>query len=350
MKAKTFAAFLCGILLAGVICAIAIGSNWFSNPFSKWFNSWGKGNVSLTLPGDEQSNAEPHNNAVINTEESRGMSLMSTRVALAEYDTYGIDAKSVDSVYDLSVTYTPANTTYQNTTYTISFANSSSPWATGKNISNYATISQPQSGSKKAQVKVLQAFSEPIVIKATCDRYPEIYTTASLNYVKLIKSFGINEMIHDIHDNIFSSVTYGEGTITPSGGLATIQFNFGSTDIWQLSTTKNEYSFNENGQIENLRMIDLLMDNAKLPHDTEAEFFQNYSDYFLSGSTPEDMVNCSIITLIDSFTVSRTYNGTRYTEQTLNQHYEEGILLYDWTPFEIVPTGMVSNNSSIVAG
>ncbi len=371
MKAKTVAAFLGGIVLAGVIGAAAVGSSWFTNPdMSKWFNSWGKGNVSLTLPGDVQNKVESHDNAVLTDVESRGMSLLSTRIALAEYDEYGIDAQSVDSVYDLSVTYIPAETTFQDTTYTIDFANKSSSWATGKVVTDYATVTQPQPGSKNAQLQILQAFSEPIVVKATCDRHPDIYTTATVNYVCTTVELALQETTFDSQAEFYiksNSCKWSNGTVSPES-VDTITFVADLGEEFVNFMKAKGFTVN--------RYITKLLDDDMINYEGSWTSFSSMvyeacpSYNSLTAAQKADYKKalglhygevCGHIdsTDADAFRYgviyNRIYEGKDYgafNPSDLSQAHWLGYVYCTGmlTAFEIPPTGMTNSNSSIIAG
>lgn len=146
---------------------------------------FGKGKVQpsewFKKPETEQTQPAA-DNIVISPIESRGIELCSAAVPAAEYANYGIDPQAVENVFELSVTYTPANITFQNTNYTIAFKNPNSTWATGKVVTDYADL-QHESGSKNAVLTVKKSFQEQIIVKAISERDNTKSATFTVDYL-----------------------------------------------------------------------------------------------------------------------------------------------------------------------
>ena len=108
---------LVGVMLTGVICG--------------WFEKKEPAKDDTNIEQENPDTGKPDEGGTMITDVvAQSMSLMSARVLEEDYENYGVDALSVENVYTLSVTYTPADTTIKDTTYTIAFENPSSTWAT----------------------------------------------------------------------------------------------------------------------------------------------------------------------------------------------------------------------------
>lgn len=174
-KTKAIISFIGGVLIAGIVLATAVGSSWYTNPdISTWFNGWGKGVEAVSDEADGST--------IITEGESNGIRLISTYVGEEDHEEYGISAQTGEEVYTLTATYIPEDTTHQETTYTISFQDPESTWATGKVVTDYATVTQASAGSTTATLTVLQAFSEPIIVTATSNRNNNINATVTVHY------------------------------------------------------------------------------------------------------------------------------------------------------------------------
>lgn len=169
---KIVAGALALAVAAGSVCLLGYISR---DTNGNWFGSWT--NNGLT---DGNGNG---GGPVISDGESSGMVLAATAIPLSAYEEYGVSPLA-EQAYTLSVTYTPADTTIQDTTYTIAFENPSSTWATGKTVTDYATITQSSAGSLDAVLEILQPFGERIIVTAQSDMTPEISTSVNVDYVK----------------------------------------------------------------------------------------------------------------------------------------------------------------------
>lgn len=174
-KTKAILSFIGGVLIAGIVLATAVGSSWYTNPdISTWFNGWGK--------GVEKMSDEADGSTIITEGESNGIRLKSAYVDEEDYAAYGISAQTGEEVYTLTATYIPEDTTHKETTYTIGFQDPESTWATGKVVTDYATVTQAETNSKEATLTVLQSFNEPIIVTATSNRNNNISATVTVHY------------------------------------------------------------------------------------------------------------------------------------------------------------------------
>ncbi|MGN0804998.1 MAG: hypothetical protein ACI4MS_06415 [Candidatus Coproplasma sp.] len=301
---------------------------------------------------------EEQDNTVVASVESNGMTMFATVVPLSS-----IDSRSVTNVYDLSVTYTPADTTFQDTTYSIAFKNPSSTWATGKLVSTYATITQSEVGSKDAVLRILQPYSEQIIVTATNDRNTSIKASVTVDFV----GTNYGTMTYDSCDDCDSDIEFTyqgfrDGTLSPStDSCFTFIFDFTDYNYERISQRMSEsgYTFassvsytmspddiNSSFGVTSLRDILYRAGGMESASTTEkAAYWQALSSAMLNGSVPEDL-NGNGVCYYEVIS-HRNYNGVEYADNSVT---DGEINLSDWYQFEVSATGMSSNTSSIIAG
>lgn len=305
----------------------------------------------------EQSSPEtPKDNASVEVKESEssGISVYSAAIPVAAYDEYGIDLQA-EKAYSLSVTYTPADTTFKQTTFSAAFKNPNSTWSKGKNVEDYVEVKQASVGSTTATLTVKKAFSEQIIVSAVNTHHKDIKATVTVDYVCDDYSIDISSSGCVVGDDI--GVVYGNwsnGTLAPDMSSSTIEFKYdvgegfvnaakaaGFTvnryyttnlsigdDIPAITTIYKSYIININS-----------LDSAKKTAYNQflGKQFGGFNDYDACG--------------IYTFTVKRVYNGVTYDSWTPSDgwfDYDRGT---NWgEEFEVAPTSISVNNSTIVHG
>lgn len=177
------AAIIAVVLAVVLVLVCGIGSSWFTNgDFSTWFNSWGKGDEEL-----EQGNEE--GGAVIGEVKENGISLMSAKIASADYAEYGVSPLA-ETAYTLTATIMPSDAFDKTVDWSIAFANPSSAWASGKTVTDYVTVTPSSNGSLTATVQCLQDFGEQIIVTVTSRNNSSAKATCTVDYVKRVESVG----------------------------------------------------------------------------------------------------------------------------------------------------------------
>ncbi len=377
-KGKVVACVLALAIAGGAVCAAGIGSAVDGKPFQNgniptWFNGWGHGVQTMPL--------EANGGAVITEGETHGMRLMSEIVPEEEYATYGIDAQRAESVFNLSVTYIPENTTYKETDYFVEWApNGNSSWeGYGNPITDYVTVTQPYPGSTNATLTVKQSFSSQIIVTAQSKRDINIKATTTVDYVGAIGGYIINDegtqekMDGNLQSDADIMATTSEnelrfryseivkGTIAPDlKDCLTITFSLDDVVNYKAlmadkgftvnSTPSLTFTPNQLGQDTPLFSIeDIIVESIKgtdLSSTTEKnKFWGAVSEIFLNGQKPEQKENNQFCSY--TVTAHRVYNGKDYGDVTL----KSGCLsLKNWAGFEIPATGMTTNTPNIVTG
>lgn len=119
-------------------------------------------------------------------EPSGAIELMSTTIEPSEYETYGVS--------DTSYTARVVTASYPNDTYVsnpavewyVEFVDADSEWATGKNVSDYVTVTKKSDLS--ALIAAKQAFGEPIIVTCRNVETPSVSKSFTLDCSKVSKS------------------------------------------------------------------------------------------------------------------------------------------------------------------
>ncbi len=178
---------------------------------------WGS-NVEEIQPGDEELGG-----GIVSNVEEHGVSLASTKIAVADYSKYGVSPLT-DSAFTLTATITPEEATYKDVSWTAKFENASSEWATGKSVTDYVTL--PDTTALTNSLTIDQAFGEPIIVTVTSLDNPEAYATCKVDYVKRVTDFtltwsnGSTDIVEESGNysdlEIKSSMTFSDGTVEPT--------------------------------------------------------------------------------------------------------------------------------------
>ena len=114
---------------------------------------------------------------------SHGIKLAATKLMASQYEDYGVSPLA-ETAYTLTATITPADAANKAVDWTIAFKNASSTWATGKTVTEYATVTPSADGALTAVVENVAAFGEQIVVKATSRDNAEAFATCTVEYLQ----------------------------------------------------------------------------------------------------------------------------------------------------------------------
>lgn len=143
-------------------------------------------------PAASTANKPVQSGFVLSETEESGIMLMSANVAEEDFAAYGVSPLS-ESAVTLTVTVTPTEATYPQVDWTVSFA-SGSGWASGKNISDYVTVTPSSDGALTATAECKQPFGEQVVITVKSRKNPEALASCTCNYVKRVDSMTVKLM------------------------------------------------------------------------------------------------------------------------------------------------------------
>lgn len=155
-------------------------------------NTWQvtpKDDVVQEQPGNETP-AEDEGGLVVNQPVNNGISLMSAKIAAADFEEYGISPMA-ESAQQLTATIEPADATNKKVNWSVAFINPSSTWASGKNVTDYVTVTPTSDGALTANVECKKGFSEQIKVIVTSRESPLIAAECTVDYVKRLTDVNV---------------------------------------------------------------------------------------------------------------------------------------------------------------
>ena len=148
-KTKILAGILVTVLLAGATTTVVCLSR-DKEPTSQ-------GQVSVQ-PSDSADNVTDENGKVL----SEGVNVMPARMTFRNARAI-TNASEYDSV-TIQATIKPDNATNKSVSWSVAFVNPTSAWATGKNVTDYITVTPQSEGSNIATIDCLRPFGEQVKI------------------------------------------------------------------------------------------------------------------------------------------------------------------------------------------
>ena len=221
------------LILAGGVCGGLL----------QYHYNWGeeKPPVEDSTGGEEKP--EDSGGGEVSTEAgvSHGIKLAAVKLASSEYDEYGVSAQA-ESAYTLTATITPADASNKAVDWTIAFKNASSTWATGKTVTEYATVTPSADGALTAVVENVAAFGEQIVVKATSRDNTDAYATCTVEYLQRTTgyTFGLHGNFHYEVNSTKTTASITPNFTTSPQGVPSLTVNK-STVYTRENTDKSEY-------------------------------------------------------------------------------------------------------------
>ena len=185
---KAIAVLIAAALVAYGSVSIALGTG---NPL-KW-KAVRQTLTASTNGGDDEGNGgdedttKPSGGELINPTENNGISLTAEKIAVEDYAEYGIDTHA-NTAYTITATVN-ADAVDKSVVGAIGWQNASSEWANGKDLSEFATLTQTEKYGLNFTLTVKQAFGEPITVKVMALSDSTVFGTCRVDYLKELKSF-----------------------------------------------------------------------------------------------------------------------------------------------------------------
>ena len=179
--------------------------------------------------GGEPAASAPAENGgmLIGESEGAGVSLLSEKIAKADYAAYGVSPLA-DSAYTLTATVEPANAADKAVDWSVAFVNPSSSWATGKTVTDYVTVTPTSDGALTATVACLQAFGEQIKVTVTHRENENATASCTVDFAKRLEGVKV------ANDEETTSFIFGEDEtfdIEKSADVETMAFEFLYSDF-----------------------------------------------------------------------------------------------------------------------
>ena len=151
---------LVGVMLAGIILG--------------WFDK------KEESPAEEEQQTE-ESGMVVGDGIGEEISLMSARIAAADYSEYGVSPLA-ESAQTVTATVTPSDALNKKVDWSIAWANASSSWAKSKTVTDYVTLTPTSDGAVTATLECLQPFGEQIIVTATSRDNSSAKGTCTVDY------------------------------------------------------------------------------------------------------------------------------------------------------------------------
>lgn len=235
MKKSTISA-IAAVSAAGVV-ALSLGAvtDWYKNwDGSTWFNYWGKGAPTVeepvtpdtpddpNTPDDPSKPSEPvtpvdsdKGGAIVTDGDNNGIQIKTAKLPRAAYAANGV-SEQAESAYVLTASIQPSDATNKNVTFTAAWSNPNSAWASGKNLSDYVTVTQSSAGSRSATIECKQAFGERVIVTCTSEDNAEASATCLVDYEKRALSVGTAKVVDSSTGDVYLTLN-PDGTT--SGGV-----------------------------------------------------------------------------------------------------------------------------------
>ena len=307
------------VLLVLVIAAGVVGVGYMSD----WFTDWTK--FEQEQPADEEQGSETASagGAIIGESVGSGVSLMSAKIATADYAANGVSTMA-ETAYTLTATITPVDASNKAVDWSVEFVNPSSSWANGKTVTDYVTVTPTSDGALKATVECKGAFGEQIKVVCTSRENSEKSASCTVDYAKKITGVSFSLLKDGLPDTDIDFSTAGfdyEIVATPSYSVYTISddfevdISFKGTEEFLDHLCSYDYGF---GVIQfpvlELNKTDFLSNSWFLMELYEFEYV----------SFSPNVVNLAISEYEgDIIEVTATYTGT-YSEYTATENFAIG--------------------------
>lgn len=310
---KVVGGIACGLalILVGGVCGGLLQHHY----------NWGaeeKPPVEETPGGEEKP--EDSGGGEVSTEAgvSHGIRLAAVKLASSQYEDYGVSPLA-ETAYTLTATITPADAANKKVDWTIAFKNASSTWATGKTVTDYATVTPSADGALTAVVENVAAFGEQIIVKATSRDNTEAYATCTVEYLQRTTGYTLT----------LDGKTYNTAGTTTNAATPT----FATAKSTSATVTVNKSTVYTRSNTDHVGYISVKptaafktaitnagLDASKLKEYTSSAMMINFSNWFDSvwGSAIYS-TNAEKNKLIEAIS---GYSGNAYEIQLYN--YESG--------------------------
>ena len=174
---KTIKKVIVGISALVIIAGVTVGG-WAINKYAIKDNQF-----TITDHADDGDNG----GMIVGESHGSGVSLMSTKIAPADYAEYGVSPLA-ETAYTLTATLSPANATNKVLDWSVEFVNPDASWARNKTVTDYVTVTPTSDGALTATVECKQAFGEQIKVIAAVRETPSVKAECLVDYMERLSS------------------------------------------------------------------------------------------------------------------------------------------------------------------
>lgn len=194
-------------------------------------------NLSLKKIDDEFISTEQPGGLILPEETAgNGIKLVSAAIPVEQNEDYGVSAINTvePKPYRLTATYEPDSASEILMDWSVNFKNPSSSWASGKTVTDYVTVTPTADGALTADVQCLKDFGEQIIVKVANRFNPEIYATATCDYVARISSVTLEFYGSYAHGNYYDLA----GSLKFIDGETPQELSYSDTNVYDVHAVK----------------------------------------------------------------------------------------------------------------
>lgn len=270
---------LCSVI-SFILCAvIAFVSCYFAIPS---FNAWVNGIVSGNKTDDDLNNKQDGEDSdtsfsggsAIGDIVDNGVTLLSAVLPRSAYEANGVPEQA-ETAYNLTAEVMPDYASNKMLDWSISWQDSESEWASGKEVTDYVTITPTTDGALTAVCACLQDFGEPVTLMVSSRSNPEVSGIIIVHYYQRVKSLNYSFKF-DGEDIDVSADSHGVYKFDYTGAekdytveLIPVYSNYTLTDTY--TTTVNGAFSSAFGYTANAKLTDLKITAGLIggePNDT----------------------------------------------------------------------------------
>ena len=194
-------------------------------------------NLPSTKLDDEFISTEQPGGLILPEETAgNGIKLVSAAIPVEQNEDYGVSAINTvkPKPYRLTATYEPDSASEILMDWSVNFKNPSSSWASGKTVTDYVTVTPTADGALTADVQCLKDFGEQIIVKVANRSNPEIYATATCDYVARISSVTLEFYGSYAHGNYYDLA----GSLKFIDGETPQELFYSDTNVYPVTAVK----------------------------------------------------------------------------------------------------------------
>lgn len=243
-KTKKVVTTVAIILAIVLVAAVTLGI------VTNWYRNW-----KPLDPTDDKQNEEMGGLILGESSGANGISLLSEIIPLSEYEEHGISPLA-EKAFTLTAVILPEDAGNKLVDWTESFANASSSWASGKDVTDYVTVTPASDGALTASVECLQAFGEQIIITVTSRENSEVSACKPCDYVQTLTAYTVS--LGDF--NLISQTAEAFGTnVTTSAKMELGRYADGTPCVGAGGAVNATFEKSTVYTVENEFTVDMLM-------------------------------------------------------------------------------------------
>ena len=147
-----------------------------------------------------------------------------------------------ETTYKLTATITPNETTNKKVEWSLNFKNPSSPWASGKNVNDYISISGTETST--CTIKLNKRFNEQVIVKAKTTDGTNLEASCTIDCKKLLTSVSSSPIEVDDSIKKFNNMRNNMGE--EGFGFVVSSFNQSLTNSYSWnSLVQNQNTYSE---------------------------------------------------------------------------------------------------------